>query len=98
MDYRTILKNFTIDLETIPTSNVSFYDIWEIRPELEKLEQNLEKMPLTLRIEYESQLKKLYDKLERVSLDEKDPLVKEEVNLLKEIYYKNKRATKEELI
>jgi len=95
MDYRTILKNFTIDLETIPTSNVGFYDIWEIRPELERLEKNLKKMPLTLRIEYENQLKKLYDKLEKISLDKKDPLVKEEVNLLKEICYRHKVAQKE---
>jgi len=80
MNYNKLLKEFTILLKTIP-SEVNFYDIWEIRPVLEKIDSSsLSEKEAEY---FDDLLTKLNSILEKVNIEKKDPLVENEIKWLK---------------
>ena len=80
MNYNKLLKQFTILLKTIP-SEVNFYDIWEIRPVLEKIDSSsLSEKEAEY---FDDLLTKLNSILEKVNIEKKDPLVENEIKWLK---------------
>jgi phosphoenolpyruvate carboxylase len=71
---------FTILLETIP-NKIDFYDIWEIRPILEKIDSvNLNEKEVEY---FDKLLAKLNSILQKVDIEDKDPLVEDEIKWLK---------------
>jgi uncharacterized protein (UPF0305 family) len=79
MAYKDILKKFMILLKTIP-NEVDFYDIWEIRAVIKKIEKNLTQLTKEEKKEFLKLITYLVDKLNNVkALDE---LAKKEIKIL----------------
>ena len=81
MDYKHILKNFMIELETLPENDVGFYEIWNFRKFILDIEKNYNQLELNDKKLFYSLLNILRYKLENITFDN-DPLVENEVKFL----------------
>jgi uncharacterized protein (UPF0305 family) len=85
------LKKFTILLKTIP-NKVDLYDIWEIRPIIEKIEKNLKYLTNKEKQEFINLINDLNYRLNSIKI--LDELAKEEVKKLFDLIKKEKNILK----
>ena len=88
MNYKQLLKEFTIFIETIPET-IDFYDIWEIKAIFEKLQNNFNNLNFQQKQEYIKLVRNLKSRLNNVKITQNDPLVEKEVFILKNMIKKN---------